>query len=344
MRAKGRAGRTVLTAAGDARLQRLHLVCPRCRASCHPLDRRLGVTGFVSPAAQRLLCLAGASWSFQRAAAHLKELCGLSVCDNTVRKVCHERGGAARDWQRQSPAAAQASRAAQGDVELQTDGTAVNTTSGWREMRLSVCAKRRRAAAGKRLPAPHVRVLTAAVVGRERLGPAWRRLAARLGVRDTAEVTVIADGAEWIWAQAQGSLPGAAGVLDFYHASQRLYQAGRELHGETPQATAWARARRGTLLGQGGGALLAELRAAGPGAAGALEYFGPHAAHMDYPGRRAQGRSIGSGMVEGACKQVVGRRLKQTGARWRVRRAERIAALCALIYSDLWDAYWHEAA
>jgi hypothetical protein len=209
-------------------------------------------------------------------------------------------------------------------------------------MRLSVFAKRHRAGPDGKLPAPHARALAAGVAGCERLGPSWRRMAARLGVRDAAEVTVIADGARWIWAQAAECLPGAAGVLDFYHASERLYQAGRELLGDTPAAAAWAEARRGTLLGSGGPALLAELGAAG--AAGALEYFRPHAAHMDYPGRRAEGRSIGSGLVEGACKQVVGRRLKQTGARWKVRRAERMASLCALIYSDLWEVYWQQAA
>jgi hypothetical protein len=290
------------------------------------------------------LCLAGASWSFDRASAHLKEFCGLSVCDNTVRRVCHEHGGAMRDWLRDSPGAARAFREAGGDVEFQTDGTAVNTTAGWREMRLSVFAQRRRAGANGRLPAPHARVLLAGVVGCERLGPQWRRMAARLGVRDTAGLTVIADGAKWIWAQAEGHLPGAAGVLDFYHASERLYQAGRELFGETAEAAAWAGARRGTLLAGGGAALLAELRAAGPGAAGALEYFRPHAAHLDYPGRRAAGRSIGSGLVEGACKQVIGRRLKQTGARWKVRRAERMASLCGLIYSNQWEPYWATAA
>jgi hypothetical protein len=249
-----------------------------------------------------------------------------------------------REWQRQAPAASAAFRAAAGDVEFQTDGTSVNTTAGWREMRLSVFAKRHRAGPGGEPPAPHARVLTAAVVGCGRLGPQWRRMAARLGARDTAALTVIADGARWIWAQAEACLPGAAGVLDFYHASERLFQAGRDLYGETPAARAWAEARRATLLCRGGAALLAELAAAGPGCAGALEYFRPHAGHMDYPGRRAVGLPIGSGLVEGACKQVVGRRLKQTGARWRVRRAERIAALCAVLYSDLWQTYWEQDA
>jgi hypothetical protein len=342
--ANGRARRIVLTAAGDAHLERLYLVCPRCQASHHPLDDRPGLTGFVSPAAQRLLCLAGASWSFDRASAHLKELCGLSVCDNTIRRVCHEHGGAARDWRRDDPAAVAAFGAAAGEVESQTDGTAVNTTAGWREKRLSVFAKRHPGGPGGRLPAPHTRVLAAGVVGSDRLGPQWRRMAARLGVRDTSEVAGIADGAEGTWAQADKALPGAAGVLDFYHASERLYQAGRELHGETPAAVAWADARRGTLLAAGGAALRADLAAGGPKLAGAREYFRPHAAHLDYPGRRAAGRSIGSGLVEGACQQVVGRRLKQTGARWRVRRAERMATLCGLIYSGLWETYWAAAA
>jgi len=41
---------------------------------------------------------------------------------------------------------------------------------------------------------------------------------------------------------------------------------------------------------------------------------------------------------------MIGRRLKQTGARWRVRRVNRMAALASLIYSDLWSRYWAHAA
>ena len=43
-------------------------------------------------------------------------------------------------------------------------------------------------------------------------------------------------------------------------------------------------------------------------------------------------------------KQVIGRRLKQTGARWKVRRVERMATLCALQASDQWDTYWRHTA
>ncbi len=296
-----------------------------------------------------MLCLAGASWSFDRAAAHLQEFCGLSVCDNTIRAVCQDHGGAMRDWQRAAAAAAAAFRAAGGDVEFQTDGTAVNTTSGWREMRLSIFAKRHRGApvAGRAdweqrdLPAPHVRVIQAGIRSGEQLGPAWRRMAGRLGLRQAAAITALADGARWIWRQLGKYLPGCAGVLDIYHACEQLWAAARAHFGEGAAAAAWVEGRRATLLCGGAAALVGEL--AGAAWEGVRDYFAPHTGHTDYAGRLAAGQSIGSGVVEGACKQVIGRRLKQTGARWKVRRVERMAALCAVQASDQWDAYWTDA-
>jgi hypothetical protein len=47
--------------------------------------------------------------------------------------------------------------------------------------------------------------------------------------------------------------------------------------------------------------------------------------------------------VEAACKTVVGRRPKQTGARWRVRRVERMASLCCVLYGERWEAYRKKA-
>ena len=267
------------------------------------------------------------------------------VCDNTIRRVCQEHGGAMRDWQRDAPAASAAFRAADGDVEFQTDGTAVNTTGGWREMRLSIFAKRRRGrAAGpddweqRGLPAPHVRVIQAGIRTGDRLGPAWRRMAGRLGVRAASDVTALADGARWIWRQLDAHLPGAAGVLDIFHASGHLWAAANAHFGEgTAAARAWVEQRRSALVGGGAAAVLAGLT--GAAWEGVRAYFAPHQGHTGYAARLAAGQSIGSGMVEGACKQVVGRRLKQTGARWRVRRVERMAALCAVQATDQWDAY-----
>ncbi len=280
----------------------------------------------------------------------MREVAGLCVCDNTVRRVCDEHGGRMRAWQRQAPEAARPFREAEGDVEFQTDGTGVNTTSGWREVRLSIFAQRHRGEPvadpgdwdDQRLPEPTARVAAAAIRTAAALGPQWRRMAGRLGIGRANEVSVLADGAKWIWGEVERNLPGAAGVLDIYHASEHLHAAAVARHGEGPAAEAWYRARRRTPLESGASALLSELTSELGGVPDLVGYLWPHVGHTPYRARLAEGRSIGSGMVEGACKTAIGRRLKQTGARWKVRRLERMAALCCLHYSDLFDAYWKE--
>jgi len=333
-------------------LRRRYFTCRRCAQHAHPLDERLGAEGFVSPHAQRLLCLLGAEHSFERSARLLREVAGLCVCDNTVRRLCDEHGGRMRTWQREAPDAARPFRAATGDAEFQTDGTCVNTVGGWREVRLSIFAKRPRGVPitdldawdDGRLPEPTARVATAAIRSSAALGPQWRKAAARLGIARTAELTALADGAKWIWTELERNLPGAVGVLDFYHASEHVHTAAVSRGGDAGAVEVWYRARRRTLLESGAAGLLEGSGGPDEVTPALAEYLGPHVDHTPYRRRLAEGRSIGSGMVEGACKTAIGRRLKQTGARWRVRRLERMAALCCLIYSDLFDAYWQQAA
>ena len=62
---------------------------------------------------------------------------------------------------------------------------------------------------------------------------------------------------------------------------------------------------------------------------------------MNYARRLMEGRSIGSGQIERACKNLIGRRLKQTAARWRGRRLNRMAGLGSIMYSKQWNEYWH---
>ena len=57
---------------------------------------------------------------------------------------------------------------------------------------------------------------------------------------------------------------------------------------------------------------------------------------MGYRERLSEWRAIGSGQVVGAWKSMIGRRLKQTGAQWKVDRLNEMAVLCSVHYSDLW--------
>jgi len=53
------------------------------------------------------------------------------------------------------------------------------------------------------------------------------------------------------------------------------------------------------------------------------------------------GTVVRLGQIEAACKNLIVRRLKQAGARWKVRRVNRMAGLCSIMYSDLWKYYWN---
>src|SRR5207248_281823 len=132
--------------------------------------------------------------------------------------------------------------------EFQTDGTMVNTVAdGWREMRLGLFAKRppgRPATpaewATRRLPEPTARLLFAAVQKAQLFAPRLRAWAGRLGLRDPTAVTVLADGADWIWKQTGVQLPGAAGVLDIFHALEHVGGCAHTLYGEGSAAgKAW---------------------------------------------------------------------------------------------------------
>lgn len=345
----------ITTAAGDVRLSRVYFECPACLNGGYVLDERLGVAGRYSRQAQRLICLAAASWSYDVSAERLAELCGLTVSDTTIRELSQQHGAAANAWLREEPAAVAAFREATGAVEFTTDGTCVNTTDGWREMKIGVFSKRDPGEPAtpdewdtRTLPAPQTRIAFAAIEDCQQFGARWGVWRKRLGLADTSAVTVLADGAKWIWEQQREHLRDADGVLDIFHALQHIAAVGSVLHADAAQAKEWTDQARRTLLGDGWAGIvsLLEERASQrtPTEQSAvdslLDYLAPHQHHLQYAQRLSEGRSIGSGQIEGACKNLIGRRLKANASRWRVRRVNRMAGLCSLLYSHQWTAYW----
>ena len=80
----------------------------------------------------------------------------------------------------------------------------------------------------------------------------------------------------------------------------------------------------------------------GDGAAsgGTLNDLKGHADRRNDALRLKRGQSIGTGMVEGAAMNPIGRRLKANNARWRVENVGKMAGLCSALDSDCWDRFW----
>ena len=121
----------------------------------------------------------------------------------------------------------------------------------------------------------------------------------------------------------------------------------------TAASKQWAQARVMELIELGGPRFIARLKELGPMAdtpaalkawEKLLGYLTENQDSLWYRQRLERGQPIGSGLIEGGCKNAIGARLKLNNARWRVRRAERMGALRCLHYSGQWQAYWQSKA
>jgi hypothetical protein len=287
----------------------------------------------------------------------LHELAGWDLSDEAVRRACLREAGAIAGWRAEDDRCGASFRRAAGAAEFQTDAAKVNTDTGWRDMKLAVFAKRPLGESAtpaqwesRELPRPAARVAFAAIEASEQFGARWPAWAARLGLGDPSLLDVLGDGAEWIWAEADQHFPGSRQCLDIFHAAEHIGTAAKAPFGEgTPEAATWLASGREALLRDGWWGLcehVGQALAAGndPARQAALDdligYFAKHTGRLGYCGRLYAGRPIGSGLVEGAVKEVIGKRLRQTGARWEVSNANRMAELCCLAQGDDWDDYW----
>ena len=175
--------------------------------------------------------------------------------------------------------------------------------------------------------------------------------ARRLGLTAPSALSVSGDGAEWIWNLSGRHFPGASETLDIHHGVEHVAEAARRVFGDNT-AEARSEAERGRLrlledgywgVAEWVGELGGRLPAGGDGASlgAVLNYFAGHQGRLNYALRLRRGQSIGSGMIEGTIKQLVNRRLKQTGARWKGEHVGPLVELCALANGPEWNAYWN---
>jgi hypothetical protein len=349
---EGYRSKRVQTLVGWIALRRAYYVCPACGASQIPLDAQLGLgRASHSLGVRRLASQFGALLPFTQAARALADAARLALSASTVR-VLTEAVGTRREqevtaqvataWQAGLPLAPGPAPAR---LYVAMDGVRILDVRGeGTEAKVGVVRPERRLASGETRRAPPSYVASFAPAAA--LGPRLAVEAHRRGLEAAAEVVVLGDGAEWIWNLATEQVPTATQIVDWYHASERVWELGRALHGEgTAEAAAWV-ASQLDLLGDGqvadlvagwqrlpGTGALAEVRDA------QVTYFTNQARRMAYDRYRARGLDIGSGMVESACTALSGMREKGPGMRWSVAGAQAVANVRVLLFNDEWADY-----
>ena len=176
-----------------------------------------------------------------------------------------------------------------------------------------------------------------------------RRLVTAEGIRRGAgqvrQLTIIGDGAVWIWNLAAATFPEATHIVDLYHAREHLHSLARSLEfmlGDDKDQ--WLHDRLEDLdYGDISGIEAAVRKYPLEGvkkdeADRELGYFQANATRMRYRWFRSRGLFTGSGVVEAGCKSVIGQRLKQSGMHWTVNGADSIITLRCKEASSQWEA------
>jgi hypothetical protein len=345
-RAKG-----VQTVVGWITIRRAYYACAACGQGHCPLDAVLGLArDSHSPGVRRLACRFGARLPFAAAAADLAEAARVRLSASTLRTLT-EAVGARREqevaaaiaaaWTHGLPAV---SGAPPERLYVAMDGVRILGTDGaGREVKVGMVVPVRRTTSGER------REAASYAAGLEPASVFGQRLALEAhhrGLEGAALIAVLGDGAAWIWQLAAEHFPTAVHIVDWYHASERIWALGRALYGEeTAETTTWVEAQLGRLA-QGQAALLATEWQALPcrGDVAAVRdeqvtYFTNQASRMAYDQYRAAGWDIGSGMVESACKHLIAAREKGAGMRWSEAGAHTVAAVRVLLANDDWPTY-----
>jgi len=169
--------------------------------------------------------------------------------------------------------------------------------------------------------------------------------AIRRGADHVRQLTVLGDGAPWIWNIATAKFPEATQIVDLYHAREHLHSLTRSLEFMLlDRRDEWLAARLADLdYGDIDGIETAVRQYPLEGvkkdeAEKELGYFLNNAPRMRYHWFRSRGLFVGSGVVEASCKTLIGQRLKQSGMHWTVNGADAIIALRCREADSQWKA------
>jgi len=343
--------REIHTLFGWINLERAYYHCPDCRKSLFPYDVASGLgPEQLSPGLAKACCLLAVDDSFEQVSRKIEELFGQMVSANTIERLTHQVGAVVLEQEDKDLVDVRKSR----DIPkaqitpkrlyIAADGTTVHETDGWHESKVGVIywedeRKEKRSY----------------YVGRfdnsETFG--WRLWfeACRCGLCQAEQVIVLGDGAGWIRNERRKHFGRSTFIIDWYHVSEHVWDCGKTLFGEgSKQTERWVNQHLDLLWDGWTKKLLDSLKEQRKRHRGAkrqtisclIRYISTNEEQMRYDVFRAKGYDIGSGAVEGACKYVVGKRLKQSGMIWNRSGSSSMLALRITWLNKRWEQLWEK--
>lgn len=366
----------IQTLLGDVQFERSRYQCPCCGISCFPGDEELGVVKTSrSPGVRRQTARLGAKEPFAEVAKDLRELAGLHLSRKDAERISEGAGEDMERWagqeltqlRYQEPPPPDAPKTID-TLYVEFDGTGVPMTkkevAGRKGKHEGGVAKTREAKLGcvftqtaldeegRPIRDPASTSFTGAIEAAAPFG--WRiwAEAARRGLYAAKRVVVLTDGAESIKNTVQTHFPQATHIIDLYHAREHVADLSKLLFDRDLKRLNHYKDRWWEVLDEGNIETIVEQAqgflpkdpTAGKDARTQINYLLKNKERMRYAHFKAQGLFVGSGVIEAACKTIVGQRLKQSAMEWTVRGANAIIALRCITASRRAEDYWEQRA
>lgn len=312
----------------------------------HPMSNR--PMGFgISPCLQEHMCRLGSKLTFAEGSEEFRQFLDIEISDKQIERVCHCYGEKLEemDWSNAYCDSVQMkinyNEGEKEPVYVMVDGSMLLTREEkWKEIKVG------RVFGGNSLVevSKNRNFLTDSVY-KAHLGSAsefWERFS--MEIPPSKQLVFINDGARWIWNYIDERYPNSVQILDFFHCKEHICQFAKEFFDNTRQAADFSEELCNMLLEEKVDEAIKTLREIETQSERKhdekqklIGYLEANKKRINYGRFKKMGLLIGSGAIESAQRNVVQKRMKQSGQRWTIKGAQQIVNLRVYHQSNKWE-------
>ena len=366
----------VRTLCGEIVYERAYYACNHCHQGYCPTDHELHIHGEQTLGYREVLTLAGVHAAFAEGAERLlRQMAGLRASAALVQRVTEVVGEMISKAREESVPLQEAPRAGDWNVDengqkvacLSLDMTSVAQQGEHGEKRdgrmpiVGAIFNADTSTVNNTRRSHEVRDIhyTSGLMSLDQMRHQLCDEAQAVGLAAADVVLVLLDGGAGLENCALDAVAGLSQetvlILDFHHAHDHLVEFAKDYCEYASSRAGLVSQWSHLLKEQGGPALLTtltalDLTARSPTVQEAhrqlLGDVRNHLHRLDYPRYVRNGWPIGSGVIESACKRVIGQRLKGPGMRWRELGTHALSHARSLSLSSdhRWEFFWRNLA
>jgi hypothetical protein len=320
--------KTILTRYGKIELSNSHVFC-------------LGLNKFkISPVMQELMLFSGQSCIYEDAASQIERFTQVGVQPKQIERLVHHYGPMVCDALEQFQATRKKEKQDWETTYVMMDGSMILTrTEKWKEVKLGRLFRQSDLLETSKSRKWLRKSFYVAHLGK--LEPFLAQMSRCVDL--LSDPVFIADGAPWIWSWVNQYYPEAVQILDYYHATQYLWDFAKEHFRDEPTMEKWLERQKELLKSDRVGQVIKNIegrpvkkKQEREQKKRILRYYRTHQNRMQYGTYLQDGLMVGSGPIESAHRTVIQERLKKSGQRWTIEGANAIIPLRVAEKSQQW--------